>query len=117
MSLGNRALAALASDSARGPFLLALGHRLGIAAREIFADGSPGRLRRAQACNEMMIIIWTQARAPRGSGDGYPDRAFLTALLSKADGGEARPQLDHAVRAALAAVEPPPPPNGPDPGA
>ncbi|TDC74280.1 hypothetical protein [Streptomyces hainanensis] len=105
MTLGDRVLGVLASE-ARETFLLALGHRLGIEARQNFlGEDASDALPRARACNEMMIVIWSQLWAGRGAGDeGYPDRDFLTALSHRAQAGDAREQLAQAVRSALLAV-------------
>ncbi|MEV5571282.1 hypothetical protein AB0L06_14625 [Spirillospora sp. NPDC052269] len=104
MNIRERFLAVLESDS-KETFLLALGHRLGISAREIFAEKSPGGLQQAQACNEMTIAIWSQVRAMKDElGDGYPDSEFLVILLGKADMGDARTHLRNAVESALLSI-------------
>ncbi|QKV96196.1 hypothetical protein HUT19_34465 [Streptomyces sp. NA02950] len=104
MSARDRVLAILDSPS-RETFLIAVGHRLGISARDIFTDADPRRFAQAQACNEIMISIWSQLWATKESrGSGYPDPEFLSALLSKADAGDARTHLRHALESALRAV-------------
>ncbi|OLO33465.1 hypothetical protein PZ61_0225210 [Streptomyces sp. MNU77] len=94
-------LAVLKSES-KEAFLLALGHRLGLAARFVFSEEGSDALQQAQACNEMMISIWLQVWAMKdGEGDGYPDSEFLPVLLEKADAGNARSYLRDALEAAL----------------
>lgn len=104
MNARDQVLAMLNSES-REVFLVALGHRLGISARDVFTgDGGP-ELRQAQACNEMMISIWSQLWATKEpQAGGYPDPDFLSSLLSKADAGDARPHLRNAIESALRAV-------------
>ncbi|MBL1097887.1 hypothetical protein [Streptomyces coffeae] len=105
MSARDRVLAILDSHS-RETFLIAMGHRLGVSAREVFTGEGPHRLAQAQACNEMMISIWSQLWATKESQDsGYPDPEFLSALLSKADAGDARAHLRHALESALRTVD------------
>ncbi|MEU2513942.1 hypothetical protein [Streptomyces syringium] len=92
----------LASES-RETFLLALGHRLGTSTRVVFVEEGPGSLRAARACNEMMIVVWSQlwaTRAPQ-TASGYPDAEFLPVLLEKADAGDARPYLRDALESTL----------------
>ncbi|MCX4760844.1 hypothetical protein OG562_07660 [Streptomyces sp. NBC_01275] len=105
MGVHERFLTVLDSDS-RETFLLTLGHRLGVSARGIFVSDAPDGLRQAQACNEMMIALWAQARAQEGEegAPGYPDADFLSVLLEKADAGDARPHLRNAIESALLAV-------------
>ncbi len=105
MSARDRVLAILASES-RETFLVAVGHRLGISTRDVFTgEGGPHQLAQARACNEMMISIWSQLWATRDSpGSGYADPDFLSALLAKADAGDARTHLRHALESALRAV-------------
>ncbi|MEU5641755.1 hypothetical protein [Streptomyces milbemycinicus] len=107
MNVRDQVLAVLNSES-RETFLVAMGHRLGISARDIFTEDRPGALSQAQACNEMMICIWSQVWATKGSGvtghPGYPDADFLPVLLGKADAGDARSHLRNAIESALLAV-------------
>ncbi|MFD9338334.1 hypothetical protein ACFWBF_28635 [Streptomyces sp. NPDC060028] len=95
--------AALGSDS-RELFLLALGHRLAVAARGAFTEAGAVVVERARACNEMMICVWSQAWATRTGAAGYPDADFLSVLLEKADVADARPFLRDALESALLAV-------------
>ncbi|MGP3964951.1 hypothetical protein ACTWPT_54265 [Nonomuraea sp. 3N208] len=105
MKIRDRVRSALESE-ARELFLRTLGHRLGISAREIFASDTPDSLSQARACNEMMIAIWSQLDVAKSTGvAGYPDSEFLTVLLSKADGGSARPYLRSAIESALTFVD------------
>ncbi|MGX8908968.1 hypothetical protein ACR820_27705 [Streptomyces netropsis] len=95
----------LASES-RETFLLALGHRLGTSTRVVFVEGGEegsGSLRAARACNEMMIVVWSQLWATRApeTASGYPDAEFLPVLLEKADAGDARPYLRDALESTL----------------
>ncbi|GGR42312.1 hypothetical protein GCM10010219_54540 [Streptomyces netropsis] len=92
----------LASE-ARETFLLALGHRLGTSTRLVFVEEGPERLRAARACNEMMIVVWSQLWATRApeTASGYPDAEFLPVLLEKADAGDARPYLRDALESTL----------------
>lgn len=92
----------LASGS-RETFLLALGHRLGTSTRVVFTEEGPERLRAARACNEMMIVVWSQLWATRApeTASGYPDAEFLPVLLEKADAGDARPYLRDALESTL----------------
>ncbi|MEZ0107653.1 hypothetical protein ABH920_001645 [Catenulispora sp. EB89] len=79
-------------------FLLALGHRLGIAARELYADPATVDAAQASACNEMMISVFSQAWATDDRAvAGYPDADFLSILVGKADAGNARGLLQNAV--------------------
>ena len=104
MNMRERFLAVLNSAS-KETFLLVMGHRLGISARDAFVGDGPEGLRQAQACNEMMIAIWSQVRAMKDEGvRGYPDSDFLTVLLEKADAGDARGHLRNAIESALLAV-------------
>ncbi|QRX91133.1 hypothetical protein [Streptomyces noursei] len=104
MSTREQVLAIMNSD-AKETFLLALGHRLGISARDAFAGDVSQGVRQAQACNEMMIAIWSQAWAMKDEGvNGYPDSDFLSILLEKADVGAARPHLRNAIESALASI-------------
>ncbi|MCY0931002.1 hypothetical protein OTB20_33390 [Streptomyces sp. H27-H1] len=104
MSIRDRVLAVLESDS-KERFLLTLGHRLGISARGIFAEELPGGLQQAQACNEMMIAIWSQIWAMNDEQEsGYPDSGFLAILLEKADMGDARTHLRNAIESALLSI-------------
>lgn len=101
MSVQDLVLEALGSDR-RTTFLLALGHRLGIAARQLYVDPSAGQIAQARACNEMMISIFSQTWAAGDSeASGYPDAEFLPILLGKADAGGARAHLQDAVQSAL----------------
>ncbi|MET9647095.1 hypothetical protein [Streptomyces syringium] len=95
----------LASES-RETFLLALGHRLGTSTRVVFVEdgeAGSGSLRAARACNEMMIVVWSQLWATRApeTASGYPDAEFLPVLLEKADAGDARPYLRDALESTL----------------
>ncbi|MFJ9079449.1 hypothetical protein ACIRO3_30050 [Streptomyces sp. NPDC102278] len=104
MNIRDQVLAILSSES-KEAFLLAMGHRLGISAREIFTEDGLDGLQRAQACNEMMISIWAQVWAMKeGQVNGYPDSDFLSVLLDKADVGGARPHLRNAIESALLAI-------------
>ncbi|MEH0582160.1 hypothetical protein QBA54_48810 [Streptomyces sp. B21-108] len=104
MTVRERVLEVLNSAS-KETFLLVMGHRLGISAREAFVGDRPEGMRQAQACNEMMIALWSQVRAMKDDGaQGYPDADFLAVLLEKADAGDARPHLRHAIESALLAV-------------
>ncbi|WP_405960970.1 hypothetical protein OG235_31115 [Streptomyces sp. NBC_00024] len=104
MSIRDQVLAILNSPS-KEAFLLAMGHRLGISARDVFAGDMQRGMRQAQACNEMMIALWSQVRAMKDEGThGYPDSDFLSVLLGKADAGDARPHLRHAIESALFSV-------------
>ncbi|MFI0734525.1 hypothetical protein ACH4S9_36865 [Streptomyces sp. NPDC021225] len=104
MSVRDQVLATLNSGS-REMFLVALGHRLGISARDVLTGDGERELREAQACNEMMIAIWSQLWATKDPGEGgYPDPDFLSALLRKADAGDARSHLRNAIESALRAV-------------
>lgn len=104
MNIRDQVLAILNSES-KEAFLLAIGHRLGISARDIFAEDGLDGLRRAQACNEMMISIWSQAWAMKEARvNGYPDSDFLSVLLGKADAGDARPHLRNAIESALLVI-------------
>ncbi|MBD9700793.1 hypothetical protein [Streptomyces caniscabiei] len=104
MNIRDQVLAILNSPS-KETFLLVMGHRLGIAARDVFAGDMQRGMRQAQACNEMMIAIFSQVRAMKDDGaDGYPDSDFLSVLLGKADAGDARPHLRHAIESALLSV-------------
>ncbi|MER7791551.1 hypothetical protein [Streptomyces sp. NPDC097640] len=110
MSARDQVLATLNSGS-REMFLVALGHRLGISARDVFTGDGDGdgdgerELREAQACNEMMIAIWSHLWATKEPREGgYPDPDFLSALLRKADAGDARSHLRNAIESALRAV-------------
>jgi hypothetical protein len=101
VKIHDQVLAALKSES-RETFLLAMGHRLGVSAREIFAVQGSDSLRCAQACNEVMIAIWSQLWAAKGSSlQGYPDAEFLSILTGKADVGGARPYLRNAIESSL----------------
>lgn len=101
MKIRDRVLAALESDS-KETFLLAVGHRLGISARGIFAEEASGGLRQAQACNEMMIAIWSQVWAIKDERvSGYPDSESLSILLSKAGAGDVQSHLRGAIEGAL----------------
>ncbi|WP_327131507.1 hypothetical protein OG311_09820 [Streptomyces sp. NBC_01343] len=104
MNIRDKVLAILNSDS-KEAFLLAMGHRLGISARDIFAEDSLDGLRRAQACNEIMISIWSQVWAMKEAQvNGYLDSDFLSILVGKADVGDARPHLRNAIEGALHAI-------------
>ncbi|MEU8828050.1 hypothetical protein [Streptomyces sp. NPDC048636] len=99
---------AILDSASRETFLVAMGHRLGISARDVFTGEGPQQLAQARACNEMMISIWSQLWATKdSSGGGYPDPEFLSALLNKADAGDARAHLRHAMESALRAVRAP----------
>ncbi|MFI8435284.1 hypothetical protein ACIGJO_16290 [Streptomyces sp. NPDC079020] len=101
MNIRDQVLAILNSES-KEAFLLAMGHRLGISARDIFTEDGSHELRQAQACNEMMISIWSQVWAIKEpQANGYPDADFLSVLLGKADSGNARPHLRNAIESAL----------------
>lgn len=101
MKIQERFLLALRSSS-REVFLRTLGHRLGVSAREIFANKEPNSLGQAQACNEMMIALWSQTEAAKEAGAaGYPDSEFFSVLLSKANAGDARIHLQRATESAL----------------
>ncbi|MFH8389225.1 hypothetical protein [Streptomyces sp. NPDC018036] len=107
MTIHDQFLTALKSAS-RETFLLAMGHRLGVSARDVFAEDGPGgpggpdALPCARACNEMMIAIWSQLWATKDPGvQGYPDGEFLSILMGKADMGGARPQLRSAIESSL----------------
>ncbi|OLT38280.1 hypothetical protein BJF79_27475 [Actinomadura sp. CNU-125] len=104
MNVFGRFQAILESDL-REEFLKILGHRLGVSAREIFADSSADGLRRAGACNEMMIALWTQLYSTDEAGAGYPDGEFLSVLLGKADAGDVRGHLRNALESALLWVD------------
>lgn len=104
MSIRQRVLSALASDS-KETFLLSLGHRLAISARECFTLEAREGARQAEACNEMMIVIWVQVLAMKDEGvNGYPDPELLSVLVGKADAGEARPHLHNAIAGALRSI-------------
>lgn len=104
MNIRDRVLAILKSES-KEVFLLALGHRLGISARFIFSEESSDGLRQAQACNEMMIAIWSQVSAMKDAEEnGYPDSEFLSILLGKADAGNARPHLRNALESVFLSI-------------
>ncbi|PSK88041.1 hypothetical protein CLV63_1303 [Murinocardiopsis flavida] len=99
---------AVLESGSRDALLRALGHRLGISAREIFAEQAPDALSQARACNEMMIALWAQTDTARRAGvAGYPDAEFLAILRSKADTGGARVHLRRAVEGALAVTRGP----------
>ncbi|MFD8914739.1 hypothetical protein [Streptomyces sp. NPDC059575] len=101
MKIHEQFLTALKSES-RETFLLAMGHRLGVSAREIFAEDGPDSLRCARACNEVMIAIWSQLWASKEpSVQSYPDGEFLSILIDKADTGSARPYLRSAIESSL----------------
>ncbi|SDM58812.1 hypothetical protein [Nonomuraea jiangxiensis] len=101
MNIGDRVRTVLGSPR-KEKFLLALGHRLGIAARGVFTGDASQAARQAQACNEMMIAIWSQMWAMKTAGPtGHPDREFLAILLEKADAGDARLNLLDALNSAL----------------
>ncbi|MFV8132331.1 hypothetical protein [Streptomyces syringium] len=107
------------ASGARETFLLALGHRLGTSTRLVFVeDGEEGgdRLRAARACNEMMIVVWSQLWATREpeTASGYPDAEFLPVLLEKADAGDARPYLRDALESTLFHLRAPATPARPD---
>lgn len=104
MKISDQFLAAMQSDS-RETFLLAMGHRLGVAAREIFTGDGSADLQRARACNEMMIAIWSQLWATKDPvGGGYPDTEFLRVLIGKADEGDARSYLRSAIESSLFSI-------------
>lgn len=104
MSVRQHVLSALASDS-KETFLLALGHRLAISARECFTLEAREGMRQAEACNEMMIVIWVQVLAMKDEGtSGYPDPELLSILVGKADAGEARRHLRNAIEGALRSI-------------
>jgi len=104
MNARDQVLAILNSES-RERFLVALGHRLGISARDVFTRDDQYGVQQAQACNEMMISIWSQLWATKKPHvGGYSDPDFLSALLRKADAGDARSHLRNAIGSALRAV-------------
>ncbi|MDT0346325.1 hypothetical protein [Streptomyces litchfieldiae] len=104
MSIRGQVLAIMNSE-AKETFLLAMGHRLGISARDVFAGDAQHGSRQAQACNEMMIAIWSQVWAMKdGAVKGYPDSDFIAILLEKADLGGARLHLRNAIESALVSV-------------
>lgn len=100
MKTDEKVLALLGSDL-RTMFLKSLGKNLGISARLVFADPGDDGLRRARACNEMMIAIWSQVGATGKLADGYPDNVFLSVLIEKADAGNARSNLRNALEFAF----------------
>jgi hypothetical protein len=106
MSTETAVLEALRSER-RQTFLLALAHRLGIAARGLYNEPTSADVARARACNEMMIAILSQAWATEDpTNSAYPDAEFLSVLLGKADAGDARLQLRDAVQSALRYLNP-----------
>ncbi|TNY37958.1 hypothetical protein [Thermomonospora catenispora] len=104
MNIRTKFLEALNSDS-KETFLIALGHHLGISARDTFTGDPLNGQREARACNEMMIAIWSQVWAVNDENvRGYPDSDFLSILIEKADAGDARHHLRNAIEIALSFV-------------
>ncbi|GCD47306.1 hypothetical protein [Streptomyces paromomycinus] len=105
MKIQDRFLEVLTSD-ARETFLLALGHRMAIFTRDALAQDAAHGTQHARACNEMSIAVWSQVWATRDAEvAGYPDSDFLPVLLEKADRGDARAFLRHAVESSLLVLE------------
>lgn len=93
---------AILNSNSKEIFLLAMGHRLGISARDAFPEVDTQAVRQARACNELMIAILSQIWAMKNEAvDGYPDSDFLSVLTEKADAGGARLHLRNAIEGAL----------------